>query len=128
MVPIASYYMEGEMLKWFQGVEASSLYTNWVDFICTHNISFEHQSFLHQWRLPPKNLNAKACELHDGEPRTNPAPTQESTIQELEIQVSLIQESKMQELIIQMVQESHEVLRIQRQSKVQIINENSKTI
>ena len=72
MVPIASYYMEGEVLKWFQGMEASSLYTNWVDFICTHNISFEHQSFLHQWRLPPKNPNARARELHDGEPRTNP--------------------------------------------------------
>ena len=56
------------------------------------------------------------------------APTQESTIQELEIQVSFIQESKMQKLIIQMVQESHEVLRIQRQSKVQTTNENSKTI
>ena len=97
MVPIASYYMEGEVLKWFQGVEALGLYTNWVDFICTHDISFEHQSFLYQWRLPPKNPNAIACELHDGEPRTNllDAPTQESTIQELEIQVSLIQESKM---------------------------------
>ena len=72
MVPIASYYMEGEVLKWFQGVEALGLYTNWVDFICTHDISFEHQSFLYQWRLPPKNPNAIACELHDGEPRTNP--------------------------------------------------------
>ena len=32
MVPIASYCMEGEVSKWFQGVKALGFYTNWVDF------------------------------------------------------------------------------------------------
>ena len=46
------------------------------------------------------------------------AATQEFTIQELEIQVSVIQQLKMQEPTIPMVQESNEGSRIQEHSKV----------
>ena len=46
------------------------------------------------------------------------AATQEFTIQESEIQVSMIQQSKMQEPTSPMVQESNEGSRIQEHSKV----------
>ena len=54
------------------------------------------------------------------------ALTQESTIQELAIQVSVIKESKMQAPTILMVLESNEVLRIIEHSKVQRTNETLK--
>ena len=54
------------------------------------------------------------------------ALTQESTIQESAILVSVIQESKMLATTILMVLESNEVLRIQEHSNVQRTNETLK--
>ena len=35
MVSIASYFLEGEALEWFQDLEASRLCTDWVEFVCS---------------------------------------------------------------------------------------------
>ena len=79
-----------------------------------YKIGSNHQSLMHYWRIPPKNLRCKSLNFMPlDQERILDAPmealTQESTIQESTIQVSVIQESKMQAPTILMVLESNEV-------------------
>uniref|UniRef100_A0A2N9ERN7 Retrotransposon gag domain-containing protein n=1 Tax=Fagus sylvatica TaxID=28930 RepID=A0A2N9ERN7_FAGSY len=67
LVSIASYFMEGEALEWFQDLKALRSCTDWVEFVC---------SLQDRFRTP----------IHD-------APM-EATTQEFPLKLTKIQESK----------------------------------
>ena len=67
MVSIASYFLEGEALEWFQDLEESRLCTDWVEFVCSLQDCF---------RTPIHNTSMEA------------------TTQEFPLELTKIQESK----------------------------------
>ena len=97
-----------------------------------YKIVFKHQSLMHQWRLPPKNLRCKSPWISCRRTKNQFLMHQwrfslkSPRFKNWQIHMLMIQESKMQAPTILMALESNEVLRIQEHSKVQRTNETLK--
>ena len=81
MVSIASYFLEGEVLEWFQVLKALRLCTDWVEFVC---------SLQDRFRKP----------IHDApmEATTQEFPLELTKIQEAEVTSNIDKPMKAQEV------------------------------